>query len=64
MGAFTVLAGTRYAHLPLGIAMLLAPFVAPGIAIERPVIRRLYGRPSTLLATWGMAVLIGLITSR
>ena len=65
-GAFTVLAGTRYAHLPLGVAMLLAPFVvaALGIAIERLVIRRLYGRPlDVMLATWGVSLLlIGLIT--
>ena len=66
VGAFTVLAGTRYAHLPLGVAMLLAPFVvgALGIAIERLVIRRLYGRPlDVMLATWGVSLLlIGLIT--
>ncbi len=65
-GAFAVLAGTRYAHLPLGVAMLLAPFVvaALGIAIERLVIRRLYGRPlDVMLATWGVSLLlIGLIT--
>jgi branched-chain amino acid transport system permease protein len=65
-GAFTVLAGTRYAHLPLGIAMLLAPFVvaALGILLERLVIRRLYGRPlDVMLATWGVSLLlIGVIT--
>ncbi len=65
-GAFTVLAATRYAHLPLWVAMLLAPFVvaAIGIAIERLVIRRLYGRPlDVMLATWGVSLLlIGLIT--
>ena len=65
-GAFTVLAATRYAHLPLWVGMLLAPFVvaAIGIAIERLVIRRLYGRPlDVMLATWGVSLLlIGLIT--
>src|SRR5437762_5561141 len=56
VGAFTVLASTRYAHLPLWVGMLLAPLVVAGIgiAIERAIIRRLYGRPlDVLLATWG-----------
>src|SRR5437899_9636551 len=65
-GAFTVLAGIRYAHLPFWVAMLLAPFVVAGIgiAIERLVIRRIYGRPlDVMLATWGVSLLlIGLIT--
>src|SRR5262249_58938818 len=58
--------GTPSAHLPLWAAMLLAPFVVAGIgiAIERLVIRRLYGRPlDVMLATWGVSLLlISLIT--
>jgi branched-chain amino acid transport system permease protein len=48
-GAFTVLAGIRYAHLPLWLAMLLAPFVVAGIgiAIERLVIDGCTAGPST-----------------
>src|SRR5207248_9899478 len=46
--------------------MLLAPLVVAGlgIAIERTIIRRLYGRPlDVMLATWGVSLLlIGLIT--
>src|SRR6266852_3934284 len=54
IGAFCVLAGTQYAGLPLWAAMLPAPAVvaAVGVAIERLVIRRLYGRPlDVMLAT-------------
>jgi len=65
-GAFTVLTAVRYAHLSLWAGMLLAPLVvgAIGIAIERLIIRRLYGRPlDVMLATWGVSLLlIGLIT--
>src|SRR4029434_2310157 len=45
-GAFTVLSAVRFAHLPLWVGMLLAPVVVAGIgiAIERLIIRRLYGR--------------------
>jgi urea transport system permease protein len=64
-GAFTVLAATRLG-LPLWLAMLLAALVVAGIgiAIERLVIRHLYGRPlDVMLATWGVSLLlIGLIT--
>jgi urea transport system permease protein len=66
IGAFTVLAATRDAGLPLWGAMLLAPLVvgAIGIAIERLVIRRLYGRPlDVMLASWGISLLlIGIVT--
>jgi urea transport system permease protein len=66
LGAFTVLAGTRYAGLPLWAAMGIAPVVvgAIGIVIERLVIRRLYGRPlDVMLATWGVSLLlVGFIT--
>ena len=66
VGAFTVLTAVRYAHLPLWAGMVLAPLVvaAIGIAIERLIIRRLYGRPlDVMLATWGVSLLlIGLIT--
>jgi branched-subunit amino acid ABC-type transport system permease component len=65
-GAFTVLTAVRYLHLPLWLGMLLAPIVvgALGIAIERLIIRRLYGRPlDVMLATWGASLLlIGVIT--
>lgn len=64
-GAFTVLAATRLGA-PLWLAMLLAfPVIALlGIAIERLVIRHLYGRPlDVMLATWGISLLlIGLLT--
>src|SRR5947209_1819120 len=59
-GAFTVLTAVRYAHLPLWAGMLLAPLVvgAIGIAIERLIIRRLYGRPlDVIVATWGVSLL-------
>src|SRR2546426_80265 len=66
LGAFTVLAATRFGGLPLWLAMPLAPVVvgAIGVAIERLVIRRLYGRPlDVMLATWGVSLLlIGSIT--
>ena len=66
IGAFTVLAGNVFFGLPLWLSMLLAPVVvgAIGIAMERLVIRRLYGRPlDVMLATWGISLLfIGIIT--
>ena len=64
-GAFTVLAATRLGA-PLWLAMVLAALLvaAIGIAIERLVIRHLYGRPlDVMLATWGISLLlIGIIT--
>jgi branched-chain amino acid transport system permease protein len=64
-GAFTVLAATRLG-LPLWLGMVLAALVvaAVGIAVERLVIRHLYGRPlDVMLATWGVSLLlIGIIT--
>ncbi len=66
IGAFTTLAAVRFGNLPLWVGMLLAPCVAAivGVAIERLVIRHLYGRPlDAMLATWGVSlVLIGIIT--
>jgi branched-subunit amino acid ABC-type transport system permease component len=66
LGAFTVLAATRFGGLPLWLAMLLAPLAvaAIGIAIERLVIKPLYGRPlDVMLATWGVSLLlIGIVT--
>ena len=67
LGAYTVVAGTQYAGLPLWGAMLLAPLVVAGIGmgLERLVIQRLYGRPlNVMLATWGISLLlIGIITA-
>jgi branched-subunit amino acid ABC-type transport system permease component len=64
-GAFTALAATRLGA-PLWLAMVLALLViaAIGVAIERLVIRHLYGRPlDVMLATWGISLLfIGVIT--
>jgi branched-subunit amino acid ABC-type transport system permease component len=66
LGAFTLLAATRHGGLPLWLAMLVAPLVvaAIGIAIERLVIQRLYGRQlDVMLATWGISLLlIGTVT--
>jgi branched-subunit amino acid ABC-type transport system permease component len=66
IGAFTTLAAVRFAELPLWIGMLLAAAVAGlvGIAIERLVIRHLYGRPlDVMLATWGISLMmVGTIT--
>ncbi len=66
LGAFTVLAATRWAGLPLGAAMCVAPVVVGGVGIvlERLVIRPLYGRPlDVMLATWGVSLLlVGVIT--
>src|SRR5262249_57709903 len=62
----TGVAGVRFAHVGVWGGMLLAPVVVAGIgiAIERLIIRRLYGRPlDVMLATWGVSILlIGLIT--
>jgi branched-subunit amino acid ABC-type transport system permease component len=66
LGAFTVLAATRWAGLPLWAAMCVAPVVVGGVGIvlERLVIRPLYGRPlDVMLATWGVSLLlVGVIT--
>jgi branched-chain amino acid transport system permease protein len=61
IGAFTVMAVSEFADLPLWVGMLLAPCTggAVGIVIERLVIRRLYGRPlDAMLATWGISLLL------
>lgn len=58
LGAFTVLVGQR-AGLNIWAAMLLAPVVVGliGLAVERLVIRHLYGRIlDTMLATWGLSL--------
>ncbi len=66
LGAYTVVAATQYAGLPLWSSMLLAPIVVAliGMGLERLVIQRLYGRPlDVMLATWGISLLlIGIIT--
>jgi urea transport system permease protein len=67
LGAYTVVAATQYAGLPLWGSILLAPVVVAGIGmgLERLLIRRLYGRPlDAMLATWGVSLLlIGIITA-
>ena len=61
LGAYTAVLTRIYLHLDILAAIPLA-FVATalvGYAIERVVVRRLYGRLlDTLLATWGVAILI------
>ena len=61
LGAYTAVLTRIYLHLDILAAIPLA-FVATalvGYAIERIVVRRLYGRLlDTLLATWGVAILI------
>ena len=61
LGAYTTVLTRIYLHLDILAAIPLA-FVATalvGYAIERVVVRRLYGRLlDTLLATWGVAILI------
>ena len=61
LGAYTTVLTRIYLHLDLLAAIPLA-FIATalvGYAIERVVVRRLYGRLlDTLLATWGVAILI------
>lgn len=66
LGGYTVVVATN-AGVNIWIAMLiLAPLVVGliGIAIERLLIRHLYGRMiDTLLATWGLSLLIiGIVT--
>ena len=67
LGGYTVVVATNNG-VNIWIAMLvLAPLVvgAVGVAVERLLIRWLYGRMiDTLLATWGLSLLlIGLVTS-
>ena len=69
VGAYTtsVLQGAIAAHAP-GLSELSLPIAVPvaflvagaiGVAIERTVIRFLYGRPrDTLLATWGVSLIL------
>ena len=69
VGAYTtsVLQGAIAAHAP-GLSELSLPIAVPvaflvagaiGVAIERTVIRFLYGRPlETLLATWGVSLIL------
>ena len=61
LGAYTAVLTRIYLHLDILAAVPLA-FIATalvGYAIERVVVRRLYGRLlDTLLATWGVAILI------
>ena len=61
LGAYTAVLTQIYLHLDLLAAIPLAFIVTAlvGYAIERVVVRRLYGRLlDTLLATWGVAILI------
>ncbi|MCB4767741.1 urea ABC transporter permease subunit UrtB [Ancylobacter sp. Lp-2] len=61
IGAYTAVMASLYLGLGLIAAMPIAFLVtaAIGLAIERLVVRRLYGRLlDTLLATWGVAILI------
>lgn len=60
LGAYTVAVGAS-AGLPIWVGIALAPILvgAIGIAIERLIIRRLYGRIlDTILATWGISIFI------
>lgn len=60
IGAYVAYAVTN-AGLSLWVAFLVAPLVVAfvGLIIERTVIHRLYERPvDTLLATWGIALVI------
>ena len=61
LGAYTTVMTGLYLHLNILAAIPLAFAVTAlvGYAIERIVVRRLYGRLlDTLLATWGVAILI------
>ncbi|MBS7540804.1 urea ABC transporter permease subunit UrtB [Ancylobacter lacus] len=61
LGAYTAVMTSLYLGLGLIAAMPVAFLVTAlmGLAIERLVVRRLYGRLlDTLLATWGVAILI------
>ena len=61
IGAYTAVLAGIYLGLNLFLALPLAFLTAGavGLLIERLVIRRLYGRIiDTLLATWGVAILL------
>ncbi len=61
IGAYTAVLAGIYLNLNLFLALPLAFFVSAftGLAMEAIVIRRLYGRIlDTLLATWGVAILL------
>jgi urea transport system permease protein len=61
LGAYATVLTRLYLHLNLLAAIPLAFLLTAGIGylIERVVVRRLYGRLlDTLLATWGIAILI------
>ena len=46
-------------YLPVAVPFAFAASAAVGMALERAVIRRLYGRPlETLLATWGISLVL------
>jgi urea transport system permease protein len=61
IGAYTAVLAGMYLNMNLFLALPLAFAVSAlvGLAIERLVIRRLYGRIiDTLLATWGVAIVL------
>src|SRR6201986_1287336 len=61
VGAYTTVMSGLWLHTGILIAIPLAFIVTAliGLAIERVIVRRLYGRLlDTLLATWGIAILI------
>jgi urea transport system permease protein len=61
LGAYTTVLSAIYLKFPYMLSIPLAFVVAAlvGWAIERVVVRRLYGRLlDTLLATWGIAILL------
>ena len=61
IGAYTAVLSGIYLNLNLFFALPLAFLVsaAVGLLMERIIIRRLYGRIiDTLLATWGVAILL------
>ena len=61
IGAYTAVLSGLYLNLNLFLALPLAFLVSAGVglAVERVIIRRLYGRIiDTLLATWGVAILL------
>ena len=61
IGAYTAVLSGLYLNLNLFLALPLAFLVSAGVglAVERVIIRQLYGRIiDTLLATWGVAILL------